>query len=248
MTAIEDDEHLEDILKKYCANRKFSAEEFLLERWGLRQDEEKLSAAEELCRYSTLRKLFEDNAPLCANDRGMTEFSLSCLHLLCGVTPDPEHPVTGDGSLDLWVDLRLQMGWRLAELCIGRGDTDRAFTVLADMVRLYEALFEQAEQAKNENRKLELSTNASILPDFRITGWTGWAELCSLGSIEPPVKFFQVYLDYSIFGKSFHTQKCVDPLNDCSRLQVVFGDFMDDPRLIPLHNRLKVLSRTDKTI
>ena len=243
MTVIEDEAHLEDHLKKYCANRKFTVEELLLDRYSLRKEEEKLSYAEELCRYTTLRKLFEDNEKLTVNDRGMTEYNLACLHLLHGVTPDPDHPISGDGSLDLWVDLRIRLGWRLAELCIDRGEIDRAVTVLSDVIGLHETLMEQAEKAKNEKRWLELTSTASILPTFKITALPGWGTLYGDGDV---IQIYDVELRYNSFGDSFRTSTIVSSKNDYARFQMVCGDFYDDPRFIKLRERMEALIRTKK--
>ncbi len=168
MTVIEDDEHLTEHLKKYCTEKKFTVEELLLDRYSLRGEEENISRAEEICRYTTLRKLFEDNPSLTVNDRGMTEYSIAVLHLLNGVTPAPEHPVSGDGKPDLWIDIRVRLGWRLAEILLDREDIDAALTVLSDVTGLCETLAEEAERAKKRgknSRTFQYRIHSAEFPD-----------------------------------------------------------------------------------
>ena len=239
MTVIEDDEHLEEHMKKYCTEKIFTPEELLLDRYSLRGEEENISHAKELCRYLTLRKLFRENPSLTVRDCGMTEYCIAALHLLTGVTPDPEHPVSGDGSLDLWVDIREWLGWQLAELRLDRGDVDGALTVIADVTGLCETLAEEAEKAKKEGRVLELTGRTSILPDFRIRAnsscitFSGDGEERTLPSVN---------LYYRGLGKNREYESC-NSISEGPLLQFlhVCRDHLDDPRFIRLQRRLEAL-------
>ena len=65
---------------------------------------------------------------------------LTFLHNLCHMTPDSLHPVTGDGSVDMFANKRLDLGIRLACFLSGTGDCEGAFIVLEDTVSLLEKL------------------------------------------------------------------------------------------------------------
>ena len=64
---------------------------------------------------------------------------LTFLHNLCGVTPDLDHPVTGDGSVDIFVKHRLAMGYRTAAYYVAVGDMENAFVALEDTVSMLES-------------------------------------------------------------------------------------------------------------
>ncbi len=243
MTVIEDEEHLEEHLKKYCTEKKFTLEELLLDRYSLRGEEENLSRMEEICRYTTLRKLFEDNWYLTANDRGMTEYCIAALHLLHGVTPNPEHPVSGDGRLDLWVNIRIGLGWRLAELCLERGETDRAVTVLSDVVGLYESIMQQTEEAKKKNRLLELTSSSSILPTFKILACIGWSRVSGGGEC---MDVYDVQTQYSIFGDYFESREGITVWNYFSLIEEICEKYPGEPRLADLRERMRKLVITKK--
>ena len=63
---------------------------------------------------------------------------LNFIHNLCGVTPDPAHPITGDGSVDIFVGDRVEIGIRRACYLASTGDPEGAFAVLEDTVSLLE--------------------------------------------------------------------------------------------------------------
>ena len=242
MTVIEDDEHLEEHLKKYCTEKIFTTEELLLDRYSLRGEEENISHAKELCRYLTLRKLFRENPSLTVRDCGMTEYCIAALHLLNGVTPDPEHPVSGDGNIDLWVDIREWLGWQLAELRLERGDIDGALTVIADVTELCETLVKEAENAKKEGRVLELSCTASCLSDFRIRAYSSW---CTISGDGEERTLSSVGLYYRALDKNAGYELC-NSISEGPLLQFlhVCRDHLDDPRFIALRERLDALIRT----
>jgi len=242
MSVIEDDEHLEELLKKYCSQKKFTVEELLLNRYSLRGEEEKRLHMEELCRYTTLRKLFEDNFSLTLNDRGMTEYSIAALHLLHGVTPDPEHPISGDGRLDLWVDIRIRLGWRLAEICLECGAIDRAVIILTDVIDLFKHLVDESDKVQKENRTLELSSTASILPTFRVMAYTHWVTESRDGETRT-IPFANIR--YYRFKDSceFESWNAVTPEHILISFEDICRNYGDDPRFLVLHERMKALIR-----
>ena len=63
---------------------------------------------------------------------------LNFIHNLCGVTPTPDHPITGDGSVDLFLEERLDLGIRRTGYLASTGDPEGAFVVLEDTVSMLE--------------------------------------------------------------------------------------------------------------
>ena len=245
MSVIEDDEHLEELLKKYCTEKKFTVEELLFNRYSLRGEYENRSYMEELCRYTALRKLFEDNFSQTLSDRGMTEYNIAALHLLHGITPDPKHPISGDGKLDLWVDIRTLLGWRLAEICLECGEVDRAVIILVDVIDLFKTLVDEAEKAKKENRTLELSSTASILPTFRITAYAHWATETRDGQTRS-IPFASIRYNRFRDSGEFESWRSVTPENILISFEDICRDYADDPRFHVLHDRMKALIREPK--
>ncbi len=63
---------------------------------------------------------------------------LAMLHDFNGVTPDEAHPVSGNGELDLWVAVRVEIGFFYAAQLSACGEHDLALTVLEDCTDLIE--------------------------------------------------------------------------------------------------------------
>ena len=63
---------------------------------------------------------------------------LAMLHNFNGVTPDEAHPVSGDGELDLWVAVRVKIGFFYAAQLSACGEHELALTVLEDCTDLIE--------------------------------------------------------------------------------------------------------------
>lgn len=164
MAVIEDEEHLEDFLNANSTTLyDFTMEKMLLERYKHRGEDEKVPTAAEAYRYRTLSNLFNDH------DKLLTEQNLAYLHALHGITPDPEHPVSGDGSIDLWFSSRSWMGHIQAGACLDRGDKDSAFVILGDIVSMLEKLMAVALEHQKNNTFLELTDTSPLLPTFKKT-------------------------------------------------------------------------------
>jgi len=86
---------------------------------------------------------------------------LNFLHNLCGVTPDPAHPITGDGSVDIFVGDRMELGIRRACYLASTEDPEGAFVVLEDTVSMLEKVMSLPD-------KTVLSCKSICLEDERL--------------------------------------------------------------------------------
>ncbi len=68
----------------------------------------------------------------------LLDLFITLLHQLSQCIPDPEHPISGDGRVDLWVHERLYIGIRKAERLTESGDVEGALVMLNDVVSLLE--------------------------------------------------------------------------------------------------------------
>ena len=64
------------------------------------------------------------------------------LHEFCGMTPDPMHPVSGDGEPDIFVGTRLEIGLFYGAQLAAQGEPDAALTVFEDCWSLIEKVME----------------------------------------------------------------------------------------------------------
>ena len=232
MTIIEDEEHLEEFLNANSTTfQDFTAEKMLLERYKHRGEDEKVETAAEAYRHRTLDNLFYDH------DDIMIEQNIAYLHALHGITPDPEHPISGDGSIDLWFPSRKWMGHIQAGACLDRGDKDGAFVILEDIVSMLEKLMAAALEQQKNNSFLELTDTSPLLPTFKKAVFVITNEYNGK-------KYTELKLTYKIL-RSYS-----EPVSP--RFELEFCDNIykhrigDDPRYLRLRERMEALIRTPK--
>lgn len=163
MSIIEDDEHLEGFLRKYFSFYDFSLEEILYQRYTAREELRKREYIEQLELYNMLNKL------MCYRSNHH-EANLAYLHALHDAHPLPEYPVSADGTLDLWAEERIRLGFQIARRYIlWKKDIDYAFACVNDAVSLLEKLM-----AIPDGETLILRSSAWVLPDFQIRATCGY--------------------------------------------------------------------------
>ncbi len=163
MAAIEDEDQLISFLAAHASVYDTSPENLLVERYRSREETEKEEKAREIWRYSTLNRLFD------THDRIMNEQNIAFLHSLHGIAPDPAHPISGDGTVDLWFWKRQWMGHVRAGGCLEHGDRETALVILEDIVSMHETLMNMAiTTAKSDSPMFELTSSSSILPTLRV--------------------------------------------------------------------------------
>ena len=146
MSYIEDDDHIEGFLDAYATERNLTKEMLLYNRYRDREDWERADPLRQRRLFSIVHEQFGNSGLWRRNDRPphaheslqMNNIMLNFLHNLCGVTPDPAHPITGDGSVDIFVDDRMVWGIKQACYLASTGDPEGAFVVLEDTVSMLE--------------------------------------------------------------------------------------------------------------
>ena len=146
MSYIEDDEHVEDFLDRYATERDLTKDTLLYARYRGREEWDKADALRQKQLFSIIQNQFFNNGLFRIANRPndvreclqINTMLLNFIHNLCGVTPDPTHPITGDGSVDLFLSERLNLGIRRACYLASTGDPEGAFVVLEDTVSMLE--------------------------------------------------------------------------------------------------------------
>ena len=158
MAELEDEENITEFLKRNATAIDLSGDALLRRRYGFRKETDKLEKLRQVQLYEFIEKLcLERDTWAIRGEKGgysveyckyIAEVRLNLLHSLCRITPDPEHPVTGDGSLDLFVDFRLLLGVMYTAYCAGCGETERALTVMEDWISLFEKVMSAPDGQK----------------------------------------------------------------------------------------------------
>ena len=153
MACIEDEANMDAFLDQNATRHDLSRDTLLYERYKKRKCFDK----EEMMRQKTLfvaiaNRVFSSD--LLRIGEGVLNLRenlqinttlLTYLHNICGVEPDAAHPITGDGSVDIFAPDRIDFGIRRACYLAASGDTEGAFVVLEDTVTLLESLMSLEE-------------------------------------------------------------------------------------------------------
>ena len=156
MSAIEDDEHLDDFLNTYASDRDISRISLLWSRYTNREEWDKLEQFRVHRLYEHIDSLLGDRGlwrnPGTPNDawesRWINERKIAILHTICSCTPDADHPVSGDGSVDIFAADRVWMGIRHACYLASTGEEEDAFVYLEDAVSLAEHVFSLPDETE----------------------------------------------------------------------------------------------------
>ncbi|MBO5041530.1 MAG: helix-turn-helix transcriptional regulator [Clostridia bacterium] len=146
MSYIEDDEHVESFLDQYATERNLTKDMLLYNRYRGRDEWDKSDPLRQKRLFSIIHDQFGNSGLWRRGDRPnhvheslqINTTMLNFIHNLCGVTPDPAHPITGDGSVDIFVGDRVEIGIRRACYLASTGDPEGAFVVLEDTVSMIE--------------------------------------------------------------------------------------------------------------
>ena len=146
MSYIEDDEHVEAFLDRYATEKNLTKDMLLYNRYRDRDEWDKSDPMRQKRLFSIIHDQFGNSGLWRRGDRPnhvhesllINTTMLNFIHNLCGVTPDPAHPITGDGSVDIFVGDRVEMGTRRACYLASTGDPEGAFVVLEDTVSMIE--------------------------------------------------------------------------------------------------------------
>ncbi len=145
-SVIEDDEHLNDLLKQHATTSDLSEKALLYDRYLFRGESDNIDSYRQKYLFEYIDQLV-GNSSMWLEDKeainipkikAATELQLHLLHNLCRHTPSEKHPVSGNGEVDLWVEPRLWLGFHHAAFCAYMGEFEKAFVSLEDTVSLLE--------------------------------------------------------------------------------------------------------------
>ena len=148
MSYIEDDEHIEAFLNQYATERNLTKDTLLYNRYRDRDEWDKSDPLRQKRLFSMIHDQFSNSGLWRRGDRPCSVHEsllinttmLNFIHNLCGVTPDSDHPITGDGTVDIFVGDRMELGVRRACYLASAGDPEGAFVVLEDTVSMLETV------------------------------------------------------------------------------------------------------------
>ncbi len=145
--SLEDEEHIEAFLNRYAATADLQKDTLLFDRYRHRGDKKNADLLRQQFLFEKIDSLVGNSGLWHIGDPEQLELSclhtknllgISLLHTICGAKDTQEHPVSGDGKVDLWVEHRLWMGFHEVGYLATEGNTERALLVLEDTVSLLE--------------------------------------------------------------------------------------------------------------
>lgn len=237
---LESDEEIDVFLHRYASERDMSKIQLLYNRYS----HQKWTQEHDLLRQDFLMgyidhltwdpALWQTHSPWeeCSEEdyeilRRKNRLCLTLLHQFCNVIPDERHPVSGNGEVDFWVEVRIELGIEETCLLAQAGEYDQALLVLEDVVSLLEKTMEITAP-------VELGCASPWVRDIRWTAEESWGEpanylpnleeermirlLCRVnGSYECycvyPSTYYHMLTDREPAGQAFHT-RCLDSLWD----------------------------------
>lgn len=146
LTAVEDDAHIEAFLAENATDIDLSEDHLLARRYKYRRQWDKLEDFRQNKLMMTLLLDLFDEATWCDHTQApsaehllwMTGTCINLIHNMRRVTPDPAHPISGNGEVDLWCVPLVELGIPHAAARAAAGDREGAFTALEDTVALME--------------------------------------------------------------------------------------------------------------
>ena len=166
MACVEDETHLEEFLNQYASVFDISQMSLKLRRYYTRGEWDKYDEVRKYNLFLTMDSIFDrknyidrrlSDDPLQSLE--LTRFQLDTLHRFCGCKPDAKHPISGNGQLDFWIMVRLDLGIHLAHSFAALNNPEKAFTALEDCSSLLENIM-------NIHDVIELSCSSAWLKDF----------------------------------------------------------------------------------
>ena len=155
MSHIEDVDHIEAFLDKYATKTDLTKETLLRARYRRREQWNRAGPLRQETLFSIVHDQLLNGGLWRRDDRTPCPYEclqtntaqLTLIHNICGVVPDSNHPIMGDGSVDIFVDDRINLGIRRACYLASTGDPEGAFAVLEDTVSLLERIRDMKDGA-----------------------------------------------------------------------------------------------------
>ena len=152
MAHLEDEEHIHAFLERYATRQDLSADNLLFHRYLRSGEHDKFDPLRQKKMWGVLSDMVyaglyrrPDHPTPVQECMQTNDMVLNFIHNLCGVTPDPKHPISGDGAVDALVRERILLGYRKSCYHAALGEFDMAWTVLEDTVSLLEKFMKLPE-------------------------------------------------------------------------------------------------------
>lgn len=150
MSVLEDEDHIDAFLDAHATVYDLTPNSLRSERYRYLEQWENLNAIRKpqlFGKFGDVLHLLKDptHEYTVEYSRMINDLQFQLLHTLCNITPDPAHPVTGDGSADIFAEDRLYFGFRRACYRAAMGETEEAFITLEDTVSLLETIMHLPE-------------------------------------------------------------------------------------------------------
>ncbi len=175
MAEMEDGEHIVPFLRQNATAADLSGNELLRRRYLFRREYDKLEKLrqshlyeliEELCGNGTVWYIRDKETYSAEYCRYVNDACLGVLHAICGSVPEPKHPVTGDGSPDVFADIRLNLGAKRAAACAGTGDIEEALVTLEDWIALFEQVMAVSDGTRVRCTSPAMDRFAPVITSF----------------------------------------------------------------------------------
>ena len=146
---VESDERIGGFLEKYTIEHDLSFGQMLEQRYFKRGEHDKLLIMEQKNAVKRMEAILSDVIDSTVKEKdpvatvGRIRANLDFLNTYLGIdeVSKQQHPVSGDGTPDLWFEVRVKNGVRLSCRLAALGKTEEALYVLEDLTELYEKFF-----------------------------------------------------------------------------------------------------------
>lgn len=150
MSILEDKDHIDTFLDAHATVYDLTPNSLRSERYRFLEQWENLNTIRQpqlFGKFGDVLQLLKDptHEYTVEYSRMINDLQFQLLHTLCNITPDPVHPVTGDGSADIFAEGRLYFGFRRACYRAAMGEIEEAFITLEDTVSLLETIMHLPE-------------------------------------------------------------------------------------------------------
>ncbi len=178
---LESDERIDDFLNRYASGKNMSKESLLHNRYSKQKWTQKGNLLRQDLLMEHIDQLIggdllwrthdpaEEDKALDSILHQKNTLCLTLLHQLCGAAPDKCHPISGNGTVDIWIEPRLRMGIHEFYFFSHAGDYENAFLVLEDTVCLL-------EKAMGIAAPTTLTCTSPWLKDIQWTAEENWDE------------------------------------------------------------------------
>lgn len=169
MANYEDEEHAAELIKTHCTNYNMQKSNMYYTRYSFRDEYDKLEPYRQSKIFHEVQDLTHNTMWINYGIPRDVEYSykvntflFDTLNSFCGHTSDPEHPISGNGEVDLFIWDRVYQGMRRSCYEATLGNPEQAFVILEDAVSLLEKIMSLPDGTK-------IGTTSVFIPNVTAT-------------------------------------------------------------------------------